>query len=252
MGPLSVVIPSYNEEDRLPPSLADVCRYLAERPHWQPAQLIVVDDGSGDQTAAAARAVPIPTGVRLEVVSHEENLGKGAAVRTGFRLATGTQILLSDADLSSPIDELDALARSAPETTVRIGSRALNRELITVRQPLYRDLMGRIFNLAVRSLVLPGIHDTQCGFKIFPGDLGRALAEVQSVDGFAFDVELMYLARRWGTPVVEVPVRWRHVEASRVQPGRHSLEMLADLVRLWWRGLTGNLPPPPRMPGEQA
>jgi len=205
----------------------------------------VVDDGSSDQTAAAAREVPMPSAIRLEVVSHPRNLGKGAAVRTGFQRTTGAQILLSDADLSAPIDELDVLARSAPDSTVRIGSRALNRQLITVRQPIYRDLMGRVFNLTVRSLVMPGIHDTQCGFKLFPGDLGRALAAVQTIDGFAFDVELMYLARRWGVPVVEVPVHWRHVEASRVQPGRHSLEMLTDLVRLWWRGVTGKLPPPP-------
>jgi len=248
MGALSVVVPSYNEEDRLPPSLREISHFLAERRHWHPAELIVVDDGSGDQTAAAARAVSVPPGIRLEVLTHRENRGKGAAVRTGFRHATGDQILLSDADLSAPIEELETLARSGPETTVRIGSRALNRELITVRQPIYRDLMGRIFNLAVRTLVLPGIFDTQCGFKLFPGDLGRSLAAVQSIEGFAFDVELMYLARRWGTPVVEVPVHWRHVEASRVQPGRHSLEMLKDLFRLWLRGLGGRLPAPPRPP----
>jgi dolichyl-phosphate beta-glucosyltransferase len=245
MGPLSVVIPSYNEEDRLPPTLDEIGRYLAGRSHWLPAELIVVDDGSSDRTTAAAGAVAMPLEVRLVVLSHGQNLGKGAAVRTGFRRAAGAQILLSDADLSAPIEELETLAGSAPETTVRVGSRALDRELITVRQPVYRDFMGRIFNLAVRTLVLPGIHDTQCGFKLFPGDLGRALAAVQRINGFAFDVELMFLARRWGTPVVEVPVHWRHVEASRVQPGRHSMEMLRDLLRLWGRGLIGDLPAPP-------
>ena len=105
--------------------------------------------------------------------------------------------------------------------------------------------MGRSFNLVVQTLLLPGIRDTQCGFKLFPGPLGRALADAQTIDGFAFDVELMFLARRWGTPVLEIPVRWQHVEASRVQPVRHSAEMLRDLFRLWLGSVRGKVPPAP-------
>jgi dolichyl-phosphate beta-glucosyltransferase len=198
-----------------------------------------------DQTAAAAEAVVMPPGVSLEVHRHSSNRGKGAAVRTGFAAAAGSQTLLSDADLATPIEDLAVLAAAGDPSTVRIGSRAVDRSLITNPQPLYRDLMGRTFNLAVRALVLPGIHDSQCGFKLFPGDLGRRLAAVQRIDGFAFDVELLVLVRRWGTTVVETPVTWRHVEASRVQAFRHSSQMLLDILRLFARRLSGGLPSAP-------
>jgi len=247
MHPLTIVIPSYNEEDRLPPTLAEIVRYLAADGSWLPAELIVVDDGSSDRTARAAEAVALPRDITLAVHSHDHNRGKGAAVRTGFRQSSGSQILLCDADLSTPIEDLETLACSGDSSAVRIGSRAVDREMITIRQPRYRDLMGRTFNLAVQALMLPGIRDTQCGFKLFPGPLGRALAAAQRTDGFAFDVELLCLARRWGTQVLEVPVRWRHVEASRVQPIRHSAQMLRDLLRLSLRSLAGTLP---RAPGN--
>jgi len=242
---LSVVIPAYNEHDRLPPSLVRIGEHLATRPNWLPAELVVVDDGSTDRTAEVATRIELPNDIRLVVLSHESNRGKGAAVRTGFASASGKQILLSDADLATPFEELETLAESGPETSVRIGSRAVNRDLIFVRQPRYRDFMGRSFNLLVQMLLLPGVRDTQCGFKLFPGPLGRALAAAQTIDGFAFDVELMFLARRWGTPVLEIPVRWQHVEASRVQPLRHSAEMLRDLLGLWLRAARGRIPPAP-------
>lgn len=242
---LSVVIPCFNEVDRLPPSLGQIVSYLERADHWLPAELIVVDDGSTDDTAAAARSQQLPTGIRLAVERHPANRGKGAAVRTGFLGSSGDYLLLCDADLATPIDQLDVLWRAVNGGRVVFGSRALDRSLITVRQPLYRDLMGRIFNLAVRCLVLPGIHDTQCGFKLFPGPLGRALANEQRVPGFAYDVELLVLARRWGCEIVEVPVPWRHVEASRVRAIRHSSQMIRDVVVLWLRGLTRRLPPRP-------
>lgn len=243
--PLSVVIPAYNEHDRLPPSLVRIGDYLAAQPCWLPAEVVVVDDGSSDRTAEVAADTTLPNDIRLIVLSHESNRGKGAAVRTGFAGASGQQILLSDADLATPFEELETLADNGPETSVRIGSRAVDRDLIFVRQPRYRDFMGRSFNLLVRTLLLPGIRDTQCGFKLFPGALGRSLAGAQTIDGFAFDVELMFLARRWGTPVLEIPVRWHHVEASRVQPVRHSAEMLRDLLGLWFRAIRGRIPPAP-------
>jgi dolichyl-phosphate beta-glucosyltransferase len=243
---LSLVIPCLNEVDRLPPSLRRIADHLEQTGHWLPAELIVVDDGSVDDTAAAARSVPMPSGIRLAVERHDHNRGKGAAVRTGFLSSSGNHLLLCDADLATPIDQLEVLRRRAADgTRVVFGSRALDRSLIAVRQPVYRDLMGRTFNLAVRTLVLPGIHDTQCGFKLFPGPLGRALALEQRVAGFAYDVELLVLARRWGFQIVEVPVAWRHVEASRVRAIRHSSQMIRDVVALWLRKLSGRLPPRP-------
>jgi dolichyl-phosphate beta-glucosyltransferase len=230
------VIPAYNEAGRLPPTLRRVFAYLVERADCLPAEVVVVDDGSADDTAAVAQAAPAPPGVELLVLRHDVNRGKGAAVRTGFAASRGELVLLSDADLSSPISELGRLLAVQDGATVAIGSRAVDRSLIQVRQPWYRDLMGRVFNRLVRLLVLPGLADTQCGFKLFPGSLTRDLARVQRLDGFAFDVELLLLARCWGRRVLEVPVRWDHVEASRVQALRHSSQMFRDLLRLaWWR-----------------
>ena len=173
------------------------------------------------------------------------NRGKGAAVRSGMAASRGEQVLLSDADLSAPIAELDRLAAAADCHTVVVGSRAVDRRLIGVRQPWYRDGMGRCFNLVVRGLGLARARDTQCGFKLFPGELARSLAAVQRLDGFAFDVELLLLARHWGCGVREVGVRWSHAEASRVLPIRHAPQMLGDLLRLWWWRLAGRLPSGP-------
>jgi dolichyl-phosphate beta-glucosyltransferase len=242
---LSVVIPAYNEETRLPPTLSSVTDFVAANPRWQPAEIVVVDDGSTDGTAVAARARPAGDRVTVQLVSHETNLGKGAAVRSGFLASRGRWVLLSDADLSAPIEELDSLAVHAAGGAVAVGSRAVDRRLISVPQPHHRDLMGRTFNLVLRTLGLTELHDTQCGFKLFPGGLARSLASAQQVAGFAYDVELLLLAASWGTPVREVGVQWHHVEASRVLALRHSRQMLADALRLWWRRTTGRLPPAP-------
>jgi dolichyl-phosphate beta-glucosyltransferase len=243
---LSIVIPALDEAGRLPPSLERIGSFLGDNPGWLPAEIIVVDDGSKDGTATAARAAKLPSEVNLHIANHRTNLGKGAAVRTGFGLTVGDWVLLTDADLSAPIEELPILVSAAKDGGVAIGSRAVHRRLVEVRQPRHRDFMGRTFNLIVRMLGLSGIHDTQCGFKLFPGSLARALAAVQRLDGFAFDVELLAIARSWGYPVHEVGVRWRHIEASRVLAIRHSAQMLRDLLRLWWWRMTGALPPAPK------
>jgi len=238
---LSIVIPALNEADRLPPSLDLIFAYLSRNPEWLPAELIVVDDGSNDGTAEAVARVRPCDGVQLKTLIHPKNLGKGAAVRSGFGASSGSWVLLSDADLSAPIEEISVLRSAAAEGGVVIGSRAINRRLVETRQPVYRDLMGRTFNLVVRLLALGDLHDTQCGFKLFPGDLARRLAAAQRLDGFAFDVELLMLARIRGHAIHEVGVRWRHVEASRVAPVHHAFEMLRDLLRLWWWRTTGQL-----------
>ena len=229
---LSVVIPALNEAVRLPPTLEKVVAFLGRHPDWLPAEIIVVDDGSSDGTADAAAAVVLEDGIGLRIAEHATNRGKGAAVRTGFGRAAGRWALLSDADLSAPIEELSVLARVASRASVVVGSRAVERHLIERPQPRHRDFMGRSFNLILRTLRLTEIGDTQCGFKLFPGDLARALARVQRLDGFAFDVELLAIANAWGFAPKEVAVRWNHVEASRVMAGKHSMEMLRDALRV--------------------
>lgn len=242
---LSIIVPALNERDRLPPTLEKIAAFAVGDPRWLPTQIVVVDDGSRDGTGQAAASVELPPSVTLRLETHAENRGKGAAVRTGFAVSTGALVLLSDADLSSPIEELGTLAGEADSGAVAIGSRAVDRRLITTRQPLYRDAMGRIFNLAVRTLALGDLKDTQCGFKLYPGDLARALAGVQRLDGFAFDVEHLVVARHWGFAIREIGVRWGHVEASRVLAIRHSAQMFRDVLRVsWWR-VSGNLPDRP-------
>jgi dolichyl-phosphate beta-glucosyltransferase len=243
---LSVVVPAFNEADRLPPTLARIGAYLGAHPDWQPAEIVVVDDGSSDGTALSAGEVALAHGIELRVAEHPENRGKGAAVRTGFGLAAGHWVLLTDADLSAPIEELPVLARAASRGSVAVGSRAVERRLVETPQPRHRDLMGRTFNLMLRSLRLTGVRDTQCGFKLFPGELARALSSVQRLDGFAFDVELLLLAGAWGFGVNEVGVRWNHIEASRVMAVKHSMEMFGDTMRLWWWRALGRLAPRPK------
>jgi len=227
---LSVVIPAFNEAGRLPATIERIGAFLASRADWKPAEVIVVDDGSRDGTSEVVTGHMARNGVDLRVIRLEVNRGKGAGVRVGMAASRGKRVLVSDADLATPIEEIDALL--AARAPVVFGSRALRRELIAVRQPLFRETMGRCFNLVVRGLGLSRMHDTQCGFKLLDGDLARALAGGMRIAGFAFDIELLARAARLGAACVEVPVRWAHVEASRVQPVRHSLQMARDILRL--------------------
>ena len=249
---LSVVIPALNEAGRLPRSLRDIDAFLAAEPFLLPAEVIVVDDGSTDGTGDLVRAFVAQGRTKVRLLRHENNRGKGAAVRTGFAATSGAHVLLCDADLATPIEDVVPLLQRAENDAVVIGSRAVDRKMIAVPQPVYRDFMGRMFNLLVRALVVGGIADTQCGFKLFPGHLARALAAAQTIDGFAFDVEYLLLAGRWGHEVRETAVRWRHVDESRVLPGRHSLQMFRDLCRLCYRRLTGTVPTAPPEVGDAA
>ncbi len=244
---LSVVVPALNEADRLPPTLERIGDFLGANSRWLPTEIIVVDDGSSDHTGDAALSVNTPTGVETCLATHDINRGKGAAVRTGFALSRGALVLLTDADLSAPIEELGILSAAVDEGFVAIGSRAVNRRLIGERQPRHRDVMGRTFNLAVQALGLTNHKDTQCGFKLYPGDLARSLAAVQQTDGFAFDVEHLVVAQHWGFSTRELGVRWSHVEASRVLAVRHSMQMLRDVFRIAWRRASGSLPPRPEV-----
>ena len=233
----SVVVPAYNEERRLPATLDRIGGYLAQRGSLLPAEIIVVDDGSTDGTSGVAAATGVVPGVAVRVIRLAGNRGKGGAVRAGLEASRGERVLISDADLATPIEEVETLLASGADLAV--GSRALRRELISRRQPPARDVMGRVFNLALRALGLTRLQDTQCGFKLLEGSLARRLAAAMRLDGFAFDIEMLARAERAGATIAEVPVRWRHVDASRVRPLRHGMQMLRDAlrVRLWlWSG----------------
>ncbi len=229
MSRLSVVIPAYNEEARIGPTLDTVARWLDEaNPDYE---IIVVDDGSSDATTRiVAQAANGHDHIRL--VSLGRNRGKGAAVRAGVLASSGAEVLFSDADLATPITELPKLReRLRAGFDVAIGSRGIVGADIQVRQHPIRELMGRTFNVIVRALVIGGIRDTQCGFKLFRGDVARTLFEESRIDGFAFDVELLLLARgRY--KVAEVPVVWRHIEQSKVSPGRDAARMFLDVIKL--------------------
>jgi len=234
---LSVVVPAYNEAGRLPASLDRTVEYLGGSRRYLPAEIVVVDDGSTDGTRAAVQASHGLRDVEIRLVRLATNRGKGAAVRAGLAASRGRRVLITDADLAAPIEEVDALA--AADVDLAVGSRALRRELISVRQPLRRDYLGRLFNLYLRTLGLTRLHDTQCGFKLLQGELARSLASELRLDRFAFDVELLARAARHGASIAEVPVRWRHVEASRVHPLRDGARMALDAARLrcWlWAG----------------
>ncbi len=226
---LSVVIPAFNEEKRLPSTLATILPYLRAR--GESFEVVVVDDGSADRTAEVARE----GGPEVRVLQNPGNRGKGYSVRNGMLNATGAWRLMSDADLSTPIEELDRLKAALGDgAEIAIASRAVTGANLEKRQSIMRESSGRFFNLLVRILHLPGIKDTQCGFKLFKAAAARAAFTDSKLDGFAFDVEALVLASRAGYRIREVPVTWRNDEQSRVSFGR-GLAAFVDLFRLRFR-----------------
>src|SRR5215211_5296926 len=227
---LSVVIPAYNEAARLGNTLRAVVDYL--RQNFPDAEIIVVDDGSADNTAAIAREVFNSSGdLRASVISYTSNLGKGRAVRLGLLAARGDVALFSDADLSTPITEAPKLVEPIlnGQSDVTFGSRALDRQLIGVHQSWRREQGGRVFNLVVRVATGMPFWDTQCGFKAFRMSVCRPLIEAATVDRFGFDVELLYLSFRAGLNLKEIPVRWDHNEGSKVSVVSDSFKMLNEV-----------------------
>ena len=227
---LSVVIPAYNEENRLPATLERVQEFLAAG--TRSYELVLVDDGSSDGTLDVMKAAADGRG-DVKVVALGANCGKGRAVAAGIAASSGALVLFSDADLSTPIEELAKLESAlASGADVAVASRALKGSEIVIPQPGTRVLMGKIFNLLVQgSWLVPGIWDTQCGFKLFRGGSGRELFGALRTDGFAFDVEVLHHARRRGLRIAEVPVRWSHSAPTKVR-WRHPLQMFGDLVRI--------------------
>ncbi len=226
---LSVVIPAYMEEERIGGTLDRFVDYLTDKKIS--FEILVVDDGSTDGTVDAVLSrVNGEEGVKL--IRHEKNRGKGAAVRTGVLASRGEIVLFSDADGSTPIEELEnlieALRRGADAA---IGSRAVDRTKIIVRQPWWREKMGQVFNLFVKLIVMADFVDTQCGFKLYKGRAAREAFALQTIERFGFDVEILYLLKRLGYRVEEVPVTWYNSPATKVNPLSDSAVMFADLLR---------------------
>jgi len=246
---LSVVIPAYNEEARLGGSLERILAYLGGR--GVESEVVVVDDGSTDGTAALARGAL--KGGLGSVLVNPENRGKGYSVRRGFLAASGNWVLMTDADLSSPIDEYEKLATAARDhdLDVAFGSRGLPDSRIEVRQNALRETMGKTFNLIIRAATGLRFRDTQCGFKLMDRRRTRPIFERMVVDRFAFDVELLFLCVRFGLRVREVPVVWRNAPGSRVSMLTSPLSMLYDVARVRWRFRRG-LYNPDVEPGSSA
>jgi glycosyltransferase involved in cell wall biosynthesis len=234
----SIIVPAYNEAQRIGPSLERMVAYIAAS-NWS-AEIIVVNDGSRDNTAAIvnefARRNPI---VRL--LENPGNRGKGYTVRNGMMNASGQVLLFTDADLSSPIEEAPKLFAPIErgEADIAIGSRYLETQLQTAKQPFYRRVLGRTFNLALRSILGLSYVDSQCGFKAFSRKAAMTVFPAMKIEGWGFDPEILFLARRYGLRVVEVGVSWAHDHRSKINPLRDGARMFSELVRVRSNSITG-------------
>jgi glycosyltransferase involved in cell wall biosynthesis len=235
-GPaVSIVIPAYNEAGRISRTLERVFAFLESRPIE--AEVILVNDGSDDETG---RVVERYRENGLRIVTNERNSGKGFSVRQGVLHSRGDWVLVTDADLSAPIEDLDCLmAVASDDVDIVIGSRALNRSKIAVRQSRVREIGGMAFNLAVRLVLALPFRDTQCGFKLFRRERVLDVFGKQTIDGFGFDPEVLFIAARTGLGIREVPVAWSHAEGTKVRLLDDGLAMFLDLVRIRWRWIRG-------------
>jgi dolichyl-phosphate beta-glucosyltransferase len=231
---LTIVVPAYDEAGRIGSTLEKIRQYTGSKSF--PIEMIVVDDGSNDRTTEVVAQYP-----EVRLLRNGRNRGKGFSVRRGALEARGKFIIFTDADLSTPIEEADRLldALESAHADAAAGSRALQRELIGVHQPRFREWGGRCFNLLVRLFTGLNIRDTQCGFKLFRRSSTRRAFELQRVEGFGFDPELLYLIQQMGAKIIEVPVRWNDNAATKVHFLRDSVRMFFDLVALRWRVFRG-------------
>jgi glycosyltransferase involved in cell wall biosynthesis len=236
---LSIIIPSYNEELRLPATLEQIAAFLPTL--GAETEILVVDDGSKDRTAEVAESFRkiLPN---LRVISNGVNRGKGFSVRHGMLEAQGQSVLFTDADLSAPIEEAPKLLDALQTYDVAIGSRALDRSLITVHESRFREFAGIIFNTIVRIILRLPFVDTQCGFKAFRRERCQILFEQQRIERFGFDPELLYLARHHGLRTIEIPVRWGHSPATKVNMFRDSIHMFLDVFTIRWNAIRGRYP----------
>lgn len=233
----SIIIPAYNEGARIGATLDKILAYLAQR-GWD-AEIIVVNDGSHDNTVEMVRERTVKN-PGLRWLENPGNRGKGYSVRNGMLHASGETLLFTDADLSSPIEEASKLfAAIEAGSDVAIGSRWLQSELQTQKQPLYRQLFGRVFNLLLRIVLGLRFKDTQCGFKAFTRPSAQVIFSQQQIERWGFDPELLFLARKFGFKVAEIPVAWAHREGTRINPLRDGIRMFAEMLKIRWNALSG-------------
>ena len=236
---ITIVIPAYNEEERLVPTLDRVLAFCTDS-RWN-AEIIVVNDGSRDRTPDIVRTYE-QTGI-VRLLENPGNRGKGYSVRNGVLSATGEFILFTDADMSSPIEEAPKLLQAlADGADIAIGSRWARSELQTRRQSVLRQFLGRVFNLLLRLLLRLDFKDTQCGFKAFRRDAARAVFPLQRVEGWGFDPEILFLADQFGFRMVEVPVRWGHDTRTRINPLLDGARMVSDMLLIRWNSMSGKYP----------
>ena len=232
---MTIIIPAYNEEQRLPVTLPRVLAFAEAQTY--PVEVLVVDNASTDRTAEIVREMA--AGHPILSLLHQPIRGKGAAVRKGMMAGRGDYLFICDADLAMPIEEVNKfLPPVLSDYDIAIASREAPGA-VRYNEPWYRHVMGRVFNVIVRWLAVPGIQDTQCGFKCFRREVARDLFSVQRIDGWAFDVEVLYIALRRGYRIVEVPIHWYYGEGSRVHPVRDSLNMLREVFRIRRNGRLG-------------
>jgi len=233
---LSIIIPSFNEELRLPRTLELIASYI--KASNRSTEVLVVDDGSTDRTVEVAASFAGRI-VNLRVLKNGENRGKGYSVRHGMQEARGQNVLFTDADLSAPIEEADKLLATLQQYDVAIGSRAMNRKLIEVHESAFREFAGIIFNRIVRIVLWLPFVDTQCGFKAFRRERCRIIFEQQRIERFGFDPELLYLSRHHGLKSTEIPVRWSHSPATKINMLRDSIQMFVDVFTIRWNSILG-------------
>ena len=231
---LSVIIPAYNEAERIGSSLVAILNYLQAQTYT--FELIVVDDGSRDKTIDVVKSTPCAN-EKIRIVSYQPNRGKGYAIRQGVLASCGEYVLFMDADLSTPVAEIARALALSNDYDIVIGSRALRNSQVVVYQPLYRRIGAKVFNVLRDGLVGAGIRrfkDTQCGFKLFRGDLARQIFSQAQVTGFMFDVEILYLALKWNLKIAELPVEWANVPGSKLRLFSDTRRMFQDLALIRW------------------
>lgn len=227
---ISIIIPAYNEEKIIRKSISKVIEFLEhEKIEYE---LIVVDDCSTDRTGVIIKNF---NSKKVILIKNKNNMGKGCAIKEGILNAKKDLILFSDADLSTPIKELSNLLKYIDDYDIVIGSRRIDGSLIKIKQPFYRTIPGRIFPILVNLMILRGIKDTQCGFKLFKRNAAKDIFQKQRIKGFCFDVEILYLAKKAGYKIKEVPITWNNSADSKVNIIADPIKMFIDLLKIWFR-----------------